>query len=133
MRGLVLIGHGSKLPYYKEVMEYHRERIEKLGMLDEVEIAFVARQRKPSVDEAVRKMKSDVVYLVPLFISYGVHTTEDIPKALGLESKLGVMEGEFEGKKIILCEPVGMDPFITYAVINRVLEASGQRDTASRV
>lgn len=125
MRGLVLVGHGSKLPYYREIMEHHKERIEKLGMFDEVEIAFVARKRKPSVEDAIRKMKSDVIYLVPLFISYGVHTTEDIPSALGLESKLGVMEGEFDGKKIILCEPIGKDPFITYAIINRVLDANG--------
>jgi len=125
MRGLVLVWHGSKLPYYREIMEHHKERIEKLGMFDEVEIAFVARKRKPSVEDAVRKMKSDVIYLVPLFISYGVHTTEDIPGALGLESKLGVMEGEFDGKKIILCEPIGKDPFITYAIINRVLDANG--------
>jgi len=123
LKGLVIVGHGSKLPYYREVMEYHKERIELMEIFDEVEIAFAAHERKPAVDEVIRNMKSSVIYLVPFFMAYGVHTTEELPEILGFEFKEGVIEGEFDGKKIILCEPVGKDDFITYAILNRVLAA----------
>jgi sirohydrochlorin ferrochelatase len=120
VRGLVIVGHGSKLPYYKEVMELHKERIEKTGLFDEVKLAFAAHNRKPTVDEVIREMKSDVIYVVPLFIAYGVHTTEELPEALGFESKTGVIEGEFAGKRVILCEPIGKDVFVTFAILDAV-------------
>jgi sirohydrochlorin ferrochelatase len=121
-KGLVLIGHGSKLPYYIEVMELHKSRIEKLGIFNEVKIAYVSVE--PHVDEVVRKMKSKRIYLVPLFISHGVHI-EDIPKALGFSNKtsgIAVASGEFEGKQILICKPIGKDPLVTYAILNSVLE-----------
>jgi len=120
LKGLVVVGHGSKLPYYREVMEYHVKRIKQMGIFDEVEIAFAAHGRKPTVDEVIKKMKSSEIYLVPLFMAYGIHTTEELPEILGFEFKEGVIEGEFDGKRVILCEPVGKDSFVTYAILNRV-------------
>jgi sirohydrochlorin ferrochelatase len=120
LRGLVIVGHGSQLPHYKEVMEIHRKRIEEAGIFDEVEIAFAARRRKPSPDEVIRNMKSDMVYVVPLFISAGLHVTEDLPEMLGFPRGSGRKEGKFEGKKIVVCEPIGDDLFVTYAILNAV-------------
>jgi len=127
VRGLVIVGHGSKLPYYREVMELHKERIEKTGLFDEVRIAFAAHKRRPRVDEVIREMRSDVIYVVPLFIAYGVHTTEELPRDLGFEGKTGVVEGEIEGKRVILCEPIGRDVFVTYAILNAVFGLTCQR------
>ncbi|MEM3478086.1 MAG: CbiX/SirB N-terminal domain-containing protein [Archaeoglobaceae archaeon] len=120
MAGLVIVGHGSQLSHYREVMEKHRERIEKTEMFEEVKIAFAARKRRPSPDEAIRSMKSDVVYVVPLFISYGLHVTEDLPEILGFPKGEGRKEGFFEGKKVIICEPIGEDKLVTLAIINSV-------------
>ena len=120
MRGLVIVGHGSKLDHYKKVMELHKKRIEESGAFDEVKIAFAARKRKPSPDEAIRSMKSDVIYVVPLFVSYGLHVTEDLPEMLGFQKGVGVKEGEFDGKKVIICEPIGEDILVTYAILNSV-------------
>ncbi|MCD6492507.1 MAG: sirohydrochlorin cobaltochelatase [Archaeoglobaceae archaeon] len=122
MRGLVIVGHGSQLPHYREVMEKHKKRIEKAGIFDEVKIAFVARKRKPSPDEAIREMKSDTIYLVPLFISAGLHVTEDLPEMLGFPKGGGKREGIFEGKRIVVCDPIGEDLFITHAIINAVFK-----------
>jgi sirohydrochlorin ferrochelatase len=101
-------------------MEIHRKRIEEAGIFDEVEIAFAARRRKPSPDEVIRNMKSDMVYVVPLFISAGLHVTEDLPEMLGFPRGSGRKEGKFEGKKIVVCEPIGDDLFVTYAILNAV-------------
>ncbi len=120
MKGLVIVGHGSQLPHYREVMEIHRRRIEEAGIFDEVKIAFAARERKPSPDEAIKEMRSELVYIVPLFISNGLHVTEDLPEMLGFPKGEGVKEGVFNGKKIIICEPVGEDIFVTYAILNAI-------------
>ena len=122
MKGLVIVGHGSQLPHYREVMEKHRKRIEKAEIFDEVKIAFVARKREPSPDDAIREMKSEVVYVVPLFISAGLHVTEDLPEMLGFQKGGGRKEGEFDGKKVIICEPIGDDLFVTYAILNAVFK-----------
>jgi len=116
MRGLVIVGHGSQLPYFREVMEIHKKRIEKTGLFDEVVIAYVMNE--PRLDEAIRSMRSDLIYIVPLFIAHGQHTLKDIPKALGFDGK----DGELDGKKIILCEPIGKDIFVTYAILNAVFK-----------
>jgi len=122
VRGLVIVGHGSQLPHYREVMEKHKKRIEKTGIFDEVKIAFAARRRKPSPDEAIREMKSDTIYVVPLFISSGLHVTEDLPEMLGFPKGSGKKEGVFDGKKVVICEPIGEDLFVTYAIINAVFK-----------
>lgn len=118
LRGLVIVGHGSQLEHYREVMEKHKERIEKAGIFDEVRIAFAARKRKPSPDEAIRSMKSDTIFVVPLFISYGLHVTEELPEMLGFPKGKGKKEGIFEGKRVIICEPIGEDYLVTLAIIN---------------
>ncbi len=124
MKGLVLVGHGSRLPHYQDVMNYHKKRIESMGIFDEVRIAFVYTE--PHVDDVVRKMESSEIYIVPVFISHGVHTTKDIPESLGMRGNAdgewveGRVEGTFDGKKIILCNPIGSDPLVTYAILNSV-------------
>lgn len=118
MRGLVIVGHGSQLGHYRKVMEEHKKRIEETGIFDEVEIAFAARKRKPSPDEAIRNMKSNIIFVVPLFISYGLHVTEDLPEMLGFPKGEGRKEGVFDGKKVIICEPIGEDKLLTLAILN---------------
>jgi len=103
-------------------MEKHKRLIEQFGIFDEVRIAFAARRRKPSPDEVIREMNCDVIYVVPLFISYGLHVTEDLPEVLGFPKGRGVKVGTIDGKKVIVCEPIGEDLFITYAILNSVFK-----------
>jgi sirohydrochlorin ferrochelatase len=124
---LVIVGHGSQLPHYGEVMEIHRKRIEEAEIFDEVKIAFVAGKRKLSPDEAIREMRSEVVFVVPLFISNGLHVTEELPGILGLPKGEGVKEGEFEGKRVVICEPIGEDVLVTYAILNSVFRITHGR------
>jgi hypothetical protein len=46
--------------------------------------------------------------------------TEDLPEMLGFPRGSGRKEGKFEGKKIVVCEPIGDDLFVTYAILNAV-------------
>jgi len=127
-KGLLIVGHGSQLDHYRKVMELHRKRIEDSGAFDEVRISFAARKRRPMPDEAIREMNCDIVYVVPLFISYGLHVTEDLPDLLGFPRGRGIKEGEFEGKKVIICEPIGEDYFVTYAILNSVYRIGRGKD-----
>ncbi|MDW8013682.1 MAG: CbiX/SirB N-terminal domain-containing protein [Archaeoglobaceae archaeon] len=120
MKGLLIVGHGSELPHYSEVMEKHRKRLEESGIFDEVKIAYAARKRKPMPDEVIRSMRSNVIYVVPLFISAGIHVTQELPEILGF--KKGEKEGTFDGKKIVICDPIGEDIFVTLAIINSVFK-----------
>ena len=121
MKGLVIVGHGSQLPYYKKVMELHKKRIEKMKIFDEVKLAFAAHNRRPTVDEVIKDMKSKVIYVVPLFIAYGL-TVRELSRTLGLKEGAGVVEREPDGKKLILCEPIGKDFLVTYAILNAVFK-----------
>ena len=130
-RGLVIVGHGSQLEHYRKVMELHKKRIEESGAFDEVRIAFAARQRKPMPDEVIRDMDCDVVYVVPLFISYGLHVTEDLPDILGFPRGEGMKEGKFDGKKVVICDPIGEDVFVTYAILNSVYRIGKRSEKGS--
>ncbi len=123
-RGIVIVGHGSPLPHYAGVMEKHRKRIADFGIFDEVEIAYATGDREPNPLDAVRSMSSDVVYLVPLFLSNGLHVTKDLPAFFGLGEGEGVKITEIDGKRIVICQPIGDDLFVTYAILNSVFRVS---------
>ena len=123
MKGLLIVGHGSEKSHYAKVMEIHKERIENMGIFDEVGICYVARNRKPTPDEAVKKMKSDVIYVVPILISKGIHFTEDLPAFFNFKPEQ--REGVFDGKRIVICDPIGEDRFVTLAIVNAVFKLLG--------
>lgn len=121
---MVIVGHGSPLPHYARVMEEHRKRIESFGVFDEVKIAYATGDRKPTPDEVVREMQSELIFLVPMFLSYGIHVTKDLPSFFNLPEGEGMKVAEFEGKKIVVCEPIGEDLFISYAILNSAFRAN---------
>lgn len=115
LKGLLLLGHGSKVPGFDEVMEFHKERISKTGIFDEINVAYVST--KPGIKEIIKEMGSDDIYIVPLFMSQGAHIKE-LPSLLGLNGN----SGEYDGKSVTICNPIGKDGLITYAILNSVIE-----------
>ncbi len=112
MKGLVIAGHGSKSSDFKSVLLLHKKRIEKLGVFEEIEIAFV-EEGSPSLAEIIDSMKSEVIFIVPLFISSGYHVSENIPELVGKAKSS-------KQKKITICDAVGDDVFVTFAIINKI-------------
>jgi sirohydrochlorin ferrochelatase len=110
MRGVVIVGHGSKGEFFREVLETHRERIEKLKLFSEVKVGFIA-EGEPKLEEVIPAMKSEKIFIVPLFISQGYHVSENLPEIIGS------IKCE---KELILCEAVGDDIFVTLAIINKI-------------
>lgn len=85
--GVLLLGHGSRLPYSKEVVsEIAAKYAEKHPELN-VEVGFM-ELAEPNIPTAFNKLKQtgvDKIIVTPVFLAHGMHTKRDIPTILGLE------------------------------------------------
>ncbi|RLF04328.1 MAG: hypothetical protein DRJ60_07270 [Thermoprotei archaeon] len=123
----LLIGHGSSHSSQKEVIEGLARIVKGRGVFAEVFHAFM-RVNEPKLseilDEIVKKGYKRVV-AIPVFISEGSHTIEDIPDALGIPRgvryyKKALGDSEVE---IFYAKPLGIDERIAEVIIKRGLEA----------
>lgn len=133
--GVLLVGHGSRLPYGKDVVnklgEMYKENCDYL-----VEVGFM-NMSKPSIPAAINmlaKQGARKIIVTPVFLAHGVHTKQDIPHILGLDnSNEGHGHGhshheeeteeiQFDGE-IIYTEPLGADPRLVAIISDRVANA----------
>ena len=137
--GVLLVGHGSRLPYGKDVVTQIADMYrEDEGLL--VEVGFM-NMSKPSIPEAINSLAqqgAETIIVTPVFLAHGVHTTEDIPRILGLNNGHGDGEHnhshghshedenevkiDFKGE-IIYTEPLGADRRIAAIINDRVNDA----------
>jgi sirohydrochlorin cobaltochelatase len=124
---MLLVGHGSKLPYNKELIETTAEII--AGKTDEYVIkpGFMSLNT-PTVEEqleAFRKEDIDMLVVVPLFLARGVHINQDIPEILGLPE--GTRKGTFRlnGKTVplVYASPIGSDPLLAELMLKNASDA----------
>ncbi len=127
-QGLLLIGHGSRLNYNKELVTATAE------LMDEKTDEYLLRScfmenSSPSVLEGIDSMKKediDLLVVVPLFLAKGVHVLHDIPEHLGLKS--GESRGNFileDGKEIplVYADPIGKDPLLAEIMLKNAKTA----------
>ncbi len=135
--GILLVGHGSRLPYGKDVVsqlaEMYKENSDYL-----VEVGFM-NISKPSIPSAINKLAKggvEKIIVTPVFLAHGVHTKQDIPHILGLDNGHEHSHGhghshdeeeeqeeiEFEGE-IIYTEPLGADARLVDIIKDRVASA----------
>lgn len=132
--GVLLVGHGSRLPYGKDVVsrlgEMYKENSDYI-----VEVGFM-NMSKPSIPQAIKmlaKQGVQKIIVTPVFLAHGVHTKQDIPHILGLDSihdhghvhshhEEETEEIEFDGE-IIYTEPLGADPRLVDIIDDRVASA----------
>ncbi len=121
---VVLIGHGSKLPYSKEVLEEFGRGVEKRGLFKAVKVAFM-QLNSPSIEEALRGLAESGlknIVALPVFLADGAHTTEDIPEKLK-----EAFEGEWaevgKGVKLTYAKPIGADERVVDILLDRAKEA----------
>ena len=140
--GVLLIGHGSRLPYGKEVIneiaELYRNKTEY-----PVSISFM-NMSQPSIPAAINQLSEvgvEKIIAIPVFLAHGVHTKQDIPRILGMNNRHEhehaeqghnhshghhheevVEEIKFKGE-IIYTEPLGADRRIADIIDDRVNNA----------
>lgn len=85
---VILVSHGSTLPYAEEVFVEIKEKfIKKTGLATEIGYMKVS---EPTIAGAVEILKGQVedldrIIALPVFLAPGIHTNIDIPQLLGLE------------------------------------------------
>ena len=136
MEALVLVGHGSRLPYSKELLVTLAEKIKEKNIFPIVEIGIM-EFNEPTIPQAIKnaiEQGAKKIIVVPVFLAHGIHTKKDIPKLLGLiedngeehhhehhhhhhheHEKLEVPEDV----EIIYREPIGADDRIVDIIIDR--------------
>lgn len=131
---LLLAGHGTdRNPNSRRAIEWHAERIRRLGRYAEVHSVFL--EETPRIADACAISRSPNLVVVPFFISEGLHTAEDIPVLLG-EREQTVRDRRAaglppwrnptsrDGKRIWYAGPAGTDPLVADVVLARVREAA---------
>jgi sirohydrochlorin cobaltochelatase len=115
-KGMLLVGHGSKMPYNQELVEKTADFIKAKNTDYIVKCGFM-NMNTPSIKdslEAFRKEQIDVLVVVPLFLAKGVHIEKDIPGEIGIPE--GTKKGTFalNGKSIplVYADPIGSDPLL---------------------
>ena len=114
--GVMVMGHGSRLAFNKEIIMLNAERLTKAGVKN-VYYAF-NEFNEPKIEETMEKMLATGVteiIAMPLFISAGDHLKNDIPEKIRLKD--GIYEGTFDHKGVTItvkyATPVGEDPRLT--------------------
>ncbi|MHC1567505.1 MAG: CbiX/SirB N-terminal domain-containing protein [Candidatus Syntropharchaeia archaeon] len=113
---LILVGHGSILPYNKEMMEGIKRMVERRGEFSVVEISFL-QKNSPTLEKVLMDFVSKGVeeaIVLPVFLAKGVHTLEDIPEILKKYS---------EKIKLYYGDPMGADERIVDVLIEKAKEA----------
>lgn len=129
--GILLIGHGSSLPYGSKVLYKLAEEYKDMSEFPVV-VGFM-NVEEPTIPAAINLLaKKGVtkIIAVPVFLAHGVHTKQDIPYMLGLGEgredahykQVKQDEIEFDGQ-IIYIEPLGADPRIADIIEDRVENA----------
>ena len=125
--GMLLVGHGSKLPYNKKLVETTAEFIAEKTDDFIVKPGFMSLN-EPTVEEQLEAFRTediDMLVVVPLFLARGVHIDQDIPEILGLPR--GARSGTFQmnGKTVplVYADPIGSDPLLAELMLKNALSA----------
>ncbi|MCK9299231.1 sirohydrochlorin nickelochelatase [Methanoculleus sp. YWC-01] len=127
LKGMLLVGHGSKLPYNKELIETTADLIAQKTDDYIVKPGFMSLNTPTVVEqlEAFRSEDIEMLVVVPLFLAKGVHINQDIPEILGLPE--GQRHGTFQlnGKTVplVYANPIGSDPLLAELMLKNASDA----------
>ncbi len=114
---LILVGHGSTLNPDSSAPTYaHAERLRASKMFGEVACCFW--KEEPNMREVFEMVESDVIYIVPNFISEGYFCQEVLPRELRLDGPV-TQRG---GKTLFYCDPVGVHANMKRLLLQRADE-----------
>jgi len=121
--GLLVVGHGSSLPYNKALINDVADRIGR-RMPNAVTRTGFMNINSPSIKDGIDSftgtgIKKIIVF--PLFLAPGVHTTEDVPRLIGLQE--GQRRISYEGYDIVYADPLGSDDLIAELSCKRIAQA----------
>ena len=124
--GLLVVGHGSSMPYNKQLIEEIAAKIARRMPGAVARVGFM-NINKPTIKDGLDSFKGTGIKRIvvfPLFLAKGVHTTEDVPGLIGLGE--GQRRIAYDGFDIVYADPLGADELIAELSARRVKEAYGR-------
>ncbi|MEN3943811.1 CbiX/SirB N-terminal domain-containing protein [Prosthecobacter sp. SYSU 5D2] len=116
---LIIVGHGSTLnPDSSAPTHRHADEIRQRGLFREVACCFW--KEEPSMREVYESVDSEVIYIVPNFISEGYFCQQVLPRELRLDGPVT----QRDGRTIHYCDPVGIHPNMTRLLLQRADEVA---------
>ncbi len=121
--GLLVVGHGSSMPYNKQMIEEIAAKISRRLPGAVTRTGFMNINR-PTIKDGIDSFRGTGVRKIvvfPLFLARGVHTTEDVPRLIGLQE--GQKKISYDGYDIVYADPLGPDDLIAEISCRRIGEA----------
>jgi sirohydrochlorin ferrochelatase len=127
MMGMLLVGHGSSMPYNKELVETTGKMIAAQNTGFVVKCGFM-NMNSPTIRESLesfRHEKIDALVVVPLFLAKGVHIEKDIPAEIGFArgQKKGTFALNGNSIPLVYAEPIGSDPLLASLMVKNAQKA----------
>ncbi|NLL10385.1 MAG: sirohydrochlorin nickelochelatase [Methanomicrobiales archaeon] len=125
--GFLLVGHGSKKEYNKNLITKTADIIAERNPDYLVRYGFM-EFNEPTIRQSLDMFKNDDVdsiVVVPLFLARGVHIDEDIPGILGLtsEQKRGLFPLANKEVPLVYADPIGPKPLLADLMIENARAA----------
>lgn len=122
--GVLVVGHGSKLQFNKEIVTKAAARLANSHEFGPAEAAFM-QLNEPDIKTGIKTLVDkgvDMIYVLPCFLASGIHLTEDIPGEIGLKKGERETKMVVDGKTVTLryCDPIGDDDRIAQILADRV-------------
>lgn len=114
--GIVVLGHGSRYPAGRAVIEQTAARFQAQHPECLVRFGFV-EMAHPQLEEVVEGLTLDgrqKIVVVPLFLSFGHHIAEDLPRRM---DELGK---RYPNVNLITTDPIGADPLLCDIIQARI-------------
>jgi len=126
---LFIVGHGTSLNDNSAVAAKREvERIQERGLYAQVLNAYM--EEAPLVADWHRLAEHANVVVVPFFIADGLHSYQDIPVLLGIESEMGAAASErqifranphhLRGRNLYYASSIGTEPRFAEVIIDQV-------------
>jgi len=126
--GILVLGHGSSLPYNKELVESLAQMIGKRHP-GPVRTAYL-NMNQPTIPQGLDSFAEtnvSKIIALPLFLAHGVHTPQGIPQEMGIDPnrRRGLLNIGGKEVEVICAEPLGVDECIAILACKRAEEALG--------
>jgi len=124
--GILVVGHGSKLSYNRDLVVHMAEVLEARGEFGPVEAAFM-QLNQPDIAKGIESLVRrgvNEIYVQPCFLASGIHLTQDIPGELGLPKGKTECTMKVKDREIRLkyCGPIGVDDRVADILADRIRE-----------
>lgn len=118
MTGILILGHGSRAETANQMLFEICDMVKKQGDFDLILPAFL-QLSEPSFEEGIEKLRelgATKIVVMPYFLYYGVHLSEDIP------NELDKIKEKYREVEIVLARHLDKDQRLADIVIDRIRE-----------